>query len=150
ISVPQKAPRRAFTPPGPAPGLVDGARPTVTRLRAADSPRAAVETLAAAGVSKMSQRPGKRLTRRRGRSGGQGGLKTAGSSGKRWVFGTSPDTPCHRLKPSARTSGRQDLNLRPPGPQPGALPDCATPRGWLDSRDAADPARVCAAVQLFP
>src|SRR4029077_4661067 len=27
-------------------------------------------------------------------------------------------------------SGRQDLNLRPPGPQPGALPDCATPRGW--------------------
>jgi hypothetical protein len=21
------------------------------------------------------------------------------------------------------------LNLRPPGPQPGALPDCATPRG---------------------
>jgi hypothetical protein len=27
------------------------------------------------------------------------------------------------------SSGRQDLNLRPPGPQPGALPDCATPRG---------------------
>src|SRR3954453_9082814 len=27
-------------------------------------------------------------------------------------------------------SGRQDLNLRPPGPQPGALPDCATPRGY--------------------
>ena len=30
-------------------------------------------------------------------------------------------------------SGRQDLNLRPPGPQPGALPDCATPRGCLAS-----------------
>ena len=29
-------------------------------------------------------------------------------------------------------SGRQDLNLRPPGPQPGALPDCATPRGRVD------------------
>ena len=28
-------------------------------------------------------------------------------------------------------SGRQDLNLRPPGPQPGALPDCATPRGRI-------------------
>ena len=28
-------------------------------------------------------------------------------------------------------SGRQDLNLRPPGPQPGALPDCATPRGAM-------------------
>ena len=25
-------------------------------------------------------------------------------------------------------SGRQDLNLRPLGPQPSALPDCATPR----------------------
>jgi hypothetical protein len=31
--------------------------------------------------------------------------------------------------PTAFLSGRQDLNLRPPGPQPGALPDCATPRG---------------------
>jgi hypothetical protein len=29
---------------------------------------------------------------------------------------------------NAKESGRQDLNLRPPGPQPGALPDCATPR----------------------
>ena len=37
-------------------------------------------------------------------------------------------------------SGREDSNLRPPGPEPGALPDCATPRmcaavscrfGWL-------------------
>jgi hypothetical protein len=26
-------------------------------------------------------------------------------------------------------SGRQDLNLRPLGPQPSALPGCATPRG---------------------
>ena len=25
-------------------------------------------------------------------------------------------------------SGRQDLNLRPSGPKPDALPDCATPR----------------------
>ena len=25
-------------------------------------------------------------------------------------------------------SGRQDLNLRPPAPKAGALPDCATPR----------------------
>ena len=27
-----------------------------------------------------------------------------------------------------KMSGRQDSNLRPPGPKPGALPDCATPR----------------------
>jgi hypothetical protein len=32
-----------------------------------------------------------------------------------------------------RASGRQDLNLRPLGPQPSALPDCATPRGCLHS-----------------
>ena len=25
-------------------------------------------------------------------------------------------------------AGRQDSNLRPPGPKPGALPGCATPR----------------------
>ena len=30
-------------------------------------------------------------------------------------------------------SGRQDSNLRPPGPKPGALPDCATPRFDLAS-----------------
>jgi site-specific DNA recombinase len=28
-------------------------------------------------------------------------------------------------------SGREDSNLRPPGPEPGALPDCATPRTLL-------------------
>ena len=27
-------------------------------------------------------------------------------------------------------SGREDSNLRPPGPKPGALPDCATPRNF--------------------
>ena len=27
-----------------------------------------------------------------------------------------------------KKSGRQDSNLRPPGPKPGALPGCATPR----------------------
>ena len=37
-----------------------------------------------------------------------------------------------------RLSGRQDLNLRPPGPQPGALPDCATPRGPADHNRPAD------------
>jgi hypothetical protein len=36
-------------------------------------------------------------------------------------------------KPPARAassiwSGREDLNLRPPAPKAGALPDCATPR----------------------
>jgi hypothetical protein len=34
-------------------------------------------------------------------------------------------------------SGRQDLNLRPPGPQPGALPDCATPRGHCYASERA-------------
>ena len=34
-------------------------------------------------------------------------------------------------KRASGLSGRQDLNLRPLGPQPSALPDCATPRGWI-------------------
>jgi hypothetical protein len=50
----------------------------------------------------------------------------------------------HRASPafaglSAR-SGRQDLNLRPPGPQPGALPDCATPRGCRKRATGIEPA----------
>src|SRR6202020_2399593 len=39
-----------------------------------------------------------------------------------------------------RKSGRQDLNLRPPGPQPGALPDCATPRGKTKRATGIEPA----------
>ena len=35
------------------------------------------------------------------------------------------------LKDGEEWSGREDLNLRPPGPEPGALPDCATPRTLL-------------------
>ncbi len=31
-------------------------------------------------------------------------------------------------KHTTNLSGRQDSNLRPPGPKPGALPGCATPR----------------------
>ena len=41
-------------------------------------------------------------------------------------------------------SGREDLNLRLPGPEPGALPDCATPR--MGERCVVDPP---AAVKLF-
>src|SRR5260370_24115764 len=36
-------------------------------------------------------------------------------------------------------SGREDLNLRPLGPEPSALPGCATPRGgkgYIDFRNA--------------
>src|SRR5262249_4222606 len=33
--------------------------------------------------------------------------------------------------PQYQWSGQQDLNLRPSGPEPDALPDCATPRRTL-------------------
>ena len=39
-----------------------------------------------------------------------------------------PEPPGVPVRTPGPESGRQDLNLRPPGPQPGALPDCATPR----------------------
>ena len=36
------------------------------------------------------------------------------------------------LQPNSdKKSGREDLNLRLPGPEPGALPGCATPRERL-------------------
>jgi hypothetical protein len=37
--------------------------------------------------------------------------------------------PLERLYADLRLSGREDLNLRPFGPEPNALPGCATPRG---------------------
>ena len=52
-----------------------------------------------------------------------------------WTSFFEPDRVIQkpRLSGAFVASGRQDLNLRPPGPQPGALPDCATPRGGGDS-----------------
>ena len=56
------------------------------------------------------------------------------------IFDAFPDEDGREAHLSGRSSssesGRQDLNLRPPGPQPGALPDCATPRGALNSERA--------------
>jgi hypothetical protein len=46
-----------------------------------------------------------------------------------WEFCPGRRRCSYLLLQEFRLSGRQDLNLRPPGPQPGALPDCATPRG---------------------
>src|SRR6478752_7402205 len=48
----------------------------------------------------------------------------------RWFPLPKPLPRCsYMAQPSAlEQSGREDLNLRPPGPQPGALPGCATPR----------------------
>ena len=40
-------------------------------------------------------------------------------------------------------SGREDSNLRPPGPKPGALPGCATPRRRSRYMEAADTATAC-------
>jgi hypothetical protein len=50
------------------------------------------------------------------------------------------DPPRFPMIVGGSTSGRQDLNLRPPGPQPGALPDCATPRGRAKRATGIEPA----------
>ena len=68
----------------------------------------------------------------RGRSENDAGLPTgpllaaSRAPGARFRFVAPPE---NRSVAVGSKSGRQDLNLRPPGPQPGALPDCATPRG---------------------
>jgi hypothetical protein len=60
------------------------------------------------------------------------------------VRGNSVLNSASRLpKLALEISGRQDLNLRPLGPQPSALPDCATPRGdfiLTDRREGGYPA----------
>jgi hypothetical protein len=43
----------------------------------------------------------------------------------------APRRDALRIDRSVRISGRLDLNQRPFGPQPNALPDCATPRGVM-------------------
>ncbi len=57
----------------------------------------------------------------------------------RWYMRSSSELVDNEKRPALAglflVSGRQDLNLRPPGPQPGALPDCATPRGLLQAGD---------------
>ena len=40
-----------------------------------------------------------------------------------------------QLSYTPKWSGRQDSNLRPSGPKPDALPDCATPR-WSHLSDS--------------
>ncbi len=50
-----------------------------------------------------------------------GKAKTVGSRNKQKVH----------LRGLFAWSGRQDLNLRPRGPKPRALPDCATPRSFV-------------------
>ena len=53
---------------------------------------------------------------------------TSSSADQNWGETAPRDASVRPESPCGLQSGRQDLNLRPPGPQPGALPDCATPR----------------------
>ncbi len=47
-------------------------------------------------------------------------------------------------------SGRLDLNQRPLGPQPSALPDCATPRGSADDSHSATAAERATGLEPAP
>ena len=62
------------------------------------------------------------------------------------LSGIEPLTSClqSRRSPSwakapLQWSGRQDSNLRPPGPKPGALPSCATSRKKWRARQESNP-----------
>ena len=46
----------------------------------------------------------------------------------------APSSPAKTLAAEGNESGREDLNLRLPGPEPGALPGCATPRSTVSAR----------------
>ena len=57
-----------------------------------------------------------------------------------------PKTACTRPFSTKRVSGRQDSNLRPSGPKPDALPDCATPR---QGRFLYSPVVVVASLEMW-
>ena len=62
-------------------------------------------------------------------STGSRSIAEIGPRGPNWTANPLYTALAHNAICREFESGRQDLNLRPPGPQPGALPDCATPRG---------------------
>ena len=57
-------------------------------------------------------------------------LSSSLASSNRSLITTSEAKKRHQMMSFSKNdwSGRQDLNLRPPAPQAGALPSCATPR----------------------
>ena len=62
-------------------------------------------------------------------TGGRDGPTTSSASIARdETRETSSESEIPLCFPEDFQSGREDLNLRLPGPEPGALPDCATPR----------------------
>ena len=70
------------------------------------------------------------LQRRRGRRALRNARQSGASRSTRWRGRhRSRRLPGGGSPMRVFLSGRQDLNLRPLGPQPSALPDCATPRG---------------------
>ena len=91
-------------------------RPTIIGPSRGESPLGAVASL--------WRVPAKTAFGRRTRETGWRGRKPLAKSKN-----GSPQDATVSYGPAGLLSGRQDLNLRPPGPQPGALPDCATPRG---------------------
>ena len=56
----------------------------------------------------------------------KGEFTIEGLNRKEAVVYISADNPSSQV--IIKWSGREDLNLRPPDPQSGALPGCATPR----------------------
>jgi hypothetical protein len=55
---------------------------------------------------------------------------------------TSPRSQKPASRAGFRKSGRLDLNQRPLGPQPSALPDCATPRYFIRGSYGPSPKRA--------
>lgn len=55
----------------------------------------------------------------------------------------------HPANPLKKWSGREDLNLRPPDPQSGTLPGCATSRFFRSSVPHSEGKRIYSRLSLF-
>jgi hypothetical protein len=103
-------------------------------LNAVDLPTSVGAGIEAVGVVAGQLAVERDLESKQARAWAHGGLVRGAPATGSIGFPTRPRTPSNvKVVPSGE-SGRSDLNRRPFGPQPNALPGCATPRGSPDSR----------------
>ena len=119
--------RQARTPPGGRP-----------RARSDGAPQGRHARLSRRAIADVPEVPARGPAGADSRIDGDLVLCAGGRGGRhaRKAFGTT----CHGAGRVMSRTGREDLNLRPPGPEPGALPGCATPR-LAHSDETAPPER---------
>jgi hypothetical protein len=110
-------------------------------LNAVDLPTSVGAGIEAVGVVAGQLAVERDLESKQARAWAHGGLVRGAPATGSIGFPTRPRTPSNvKVVPSGE-SGRSDLNRRPFGPQPNALPGCATPRSPSEFTPGFHPTR---------